>query len=79
MDNKERYRKIFMTELGLEEGFSEGSIVANETENWDSLGHMSLVTAIEDEFDIMFETDDILAFNSFVKGIEILKKYDVII
>ena len=32
---------------------------------------------IEDAFDIMLDTDDIIDFNSYQKGIEILKKYDI--
>lgn len=38
---------------------------------------MSLIGKLEDTFDIMFDTDDIIDFNSYSKGIEILKKYDV--
>ena len=38
---------------------------------------MSLVAEIEDAFDIMLDTDDIIDFNSYQKGIEILKKYDI--
>lgn len=38
---------------------------------------MSLVAAIEDAFDIMMDTDDIVDLSSFAKGIEILKKYDI--
>jgi acyl carrier protein len=44
---------------------------------WDSIGHMQLISRIEDEFDIMFETNDIVDFSSYAKGIEILKKYNV--
>jgi acyl carrier protein len=44
---------------------------------WDSIGHMQLISKIEDEFDIMFETNDIIDFSSYSKGIEILKKYNV--
>ena len=32
---------------------------------------------LEDTFDIMFETEDILAFDTYVKGIDILKKYGI--
>ncbi len=46
---------------------------------WDSVGHMSLISELEDSFDIQFETDDIVDFNSYKKGIELLKKYDVVI
>ena len=40
---------------------------------WDSVGHMNLVAALEDAFDIMLETDDIIDLSSYEKGIEILK------
>ena len=38
---------------------------------------MALISALEDAFDIMFDTDDIIDLSSFEKGKEILKKYDV--
>lgn len=39
---------------------------------WDSVGHMGLIAALEEAFDIMMDTDDIIDFNSFEKGKEIL-------
>ena len=44
---------------------------------WDSVGHMGLVSELEDAFGIQFETDDIVDFNSYAKGLEILAKYEV--
>ena len=44
---------------------------------WDSVGHMTLVSQLEDTFDIMMETDDIIDFESYEKGLDILKKYHV--
>ncbi len=45
---------------------------------WDSIGHMSLVAALEEAFDIMMDTDDIIDFSSYKKGMEILsEKYGV--
>ena len=47
-------------------------------EEWDSVGHMELVSELEDAYDIEMETDDIIDFNSFEKGIAILnEKYGV--
>ena len=40
---------------------------------------MGLISEIEDAFDIQMETDDIVDFGSYEKGIELLKKYDIII
>ena len=44
---------------------------------WDSIGHMALITELEEAFNIMIETDDIIDFNSYKKGFEILKKYGI--
>ncbi len=38
---------------------------------------MSMIAALEETFDIMMDTDDIVDLSSFAKGIEILKKYDI--
>ena len=35
------------------------------------------MAALEAEFDIMMETDDIIDFSSYAKGMEILAKYEV--
>ena len=51
----------------------------NEIPEWDSIGHMSLIGALEDEFGISIDTDDIIDFSSYAKGIETLAKYGVLI
>ena len=76
MTNMEKYRKAFAEGLEIEEEGVE-ALVYEGIPEWDSVGHMNLVSYIEDAFDIMLETDDIIEFNSFQKGIEILKKYDI--
>ena len=38
---------------------------------------MTLISALEEKYQISFDTDDIVDFSSFKKGIEILKKYSV--
>ena len=49
----------------------------NEIPEWDSIGHMTLISNLEDAFEISFETDDIVDFSSFNKGKEILKKNNI--
>ncbi len=44
---------------------------------WDSVGHMALMAKLEETFDIMMDTEDIIDFDTFEHGMEILKKYDV--
>lgn len=77
MNNKEKYTKVFTNcfEVNLEVC---AGLKYTEIPAWDSVGHMALISAIEDAFDIMMDTDDIIDLNSYEKGMEILaEKYDV--
>jgi len=47
--------------------------------DWDSVGHMSLIAELEEKFEIMMDTEDIIDFSSYEKGKEILKKYDIVL
>ena len=79
MSNKQKYQDIFIQSLSMDKvKFNEG-IKYNEIPEWDSIGHMTLISGLEEGFSISIETDDIVDFSSFKKGIEILKKYKVII
>ncbi len=78
MTNREKYIEAFVENLDVS-AEEVPSLEYQSVPTWDSVGHMGLIAGIEDAFDIEFETDDIVEFGSFTKGIEILKKYDVII
>lgn len=76
MNNQEKYDKAFCEVLELEQN-QLASLTYQGVDLWDSVGHMSLVAALEDTFDIMMETDDIIEFSSYEKGKEILGKYGI--
>ena len=78
MSNLEKYRNAFIEGLGVSEDQVDG-LTFQSVPAWDSVGHMGLIAALEEAFDIVFDTDDIVDFSSFEKGKEILAKYDVII
>lgn len=44
---------------------------------WDSVAHMQLIGEIEDVFDIMLDTDDVIAMSSYPVAKELLAKYGV--
>ena len=73
MTNLEKYTQIFSDILGVSKDDVEG-LTYQSISAWDSVGHMELVAAIEEAFDIMMDTDDIIDFNSFERGKEILSK-----
>ncbi|MBD5229995.1 MAG: acyl carrier protein [Bacteroidales bacterium] len=73
MTNKEKYANIFCETLEIEADKLQG-LQYQGTELWDSVGHMTLVANLEEAFDIMLDTDDIIDLSSFEKGMEILSK-----
>ena len=71
------YKEIFKTSLNIKDEQVTDKLKYNEIEEWDSIGHMTLMSGLEDGFKISIETDDIIDFSSFKKGIQILKKYKI--
>ena len=77
MNNKQKYDQIFIESLSIDESALNDNLEYNKIESWDSIGHMAMIAGIEEAFDIMMETDDIIDFSSYKKGLEILAKYGV--
>ena len=76
MSNVEKYDKAFIECFSIEEKALK-DLEYNKIEQWDYIGHMSLISGLEDKFKITFETDDVVDFSSYKKGKEILKKYKI--
>ena len=79
MTNREKYDQVFIDSFSVTPDQLNEGLVYQSVQQWDSIGHMGMVAALEEAFDIMLETDDIIDFGSYIKGIEILAKYDVVI
>ena len=77
MTNLEKYKSAFVSSLSIDAKLLENNLEYNTINEWDSIGHMSLISEIENQFSITMETDDIIDFSSFNKGIDILKKYKI--
>ena len=76
MTNIEKYKNAFVE--GLEIPTEEVETATMDgVDKWDSIGQMSLIAVIEDAFGIEFEPDEVMAFNSYNAGIEILKNHNI--
>ena len=75
MNNLEKHTQVFVETFGVTEEEAV-NLKYQDIDAWDSVGHMGLISALEDAFDIMMDTDDIIDFSSFEKGKEILMKDD---
>ena len=76
--NEAKLKKAFIDALGIEENQVIDTLTYNSIPEWDSIAHMALIAEIDDVFDTMLDTDDVLDMSSFAKAKEILAKYDVV-
>lgn len=76
MTNLEKYDKIFMDEFKKSQEEVK-TLRYRADPNWDSMGHMNLIGDLEETFGITMSTPDMLAFSSYEKGKDIMKKYGV--
>jgi len=51
-------------------------LLYNSIPEWDSVAHMALVAELEDSYNVMLDTDDIVDMSSVAKIRSILGKYD---
>jgi acyl carrier protein len=77
MDNLKKYRETFIESLSIDKENFKDTLKYSEIPEWDSIGHMTLISGLEEKFKITIDTDDIVDFSSFKKGIEILEKYKI--
>lgn len=78
MTNIEKYNKAFIEAFDVS-GNDLKELKYMSRKEWDSIGHMLLISILEETFDIMMDTDDIIDFSSYEKGKEILIKYNVML
>ncbi|MBQ9609863.1 MAG: acyl carrier protein [Lachnospiraceae bacterium] len=77
MNNLEKYNNVFVEIFGIDENELNNEFTSEQIEEWDSIGHMNLLSAIEETFDITLEDEDLLQFTSYEAGKEIIKKYGI--
>lgn len=76
MTNLEKYDALFMNAFKVQPDALSG-LKYRGIALWDSLGHMDLMSAMEETFKIRISTADVLDFSSYEKGKEVLAKYGV--
>lgn len=74
---KDRYNQVFAEVFEVETSELNESFNSDNVGNWDSVAQLNLVSSLEDEFDVMFDTEDILELNSYLKGFDILERMGV--
>ena len=74
---KDRLAETFREALELSGDIDIPGLKYQAISEWNSIGHMQLVAAMEGTFDIMLDTDEIIDMSSFAKALELLGKHGV--
>lgn len=77
MTNLDIYNKVFEDVFSVNHKALNDSFTFNNIPQWDSVAHLSLISGLEDAFDILFESEDILHFGSYENGKKILRKMGI--
>jgi acyl carrier protein len=68
-----RVQKVFQLAFGVEPQAVTVDTRPNDVEGWDSLGHASLASGLESEFNLSFDVDELLAMESVREIIRIVE------
>jgi acyl carrier protein len=71
----DRLRDVFVQGLGLDDDVDVENLKYRDIDQWDSVGHMALVAAIEDEFDVELDTEQVIDMSSFKVALDMLKGF----
>ncbi len=77
MNNLHRYNEVFVKVFDVQESDLNSDFTFENTKCWDSLAHVTMVAELEDVFDILLDSEDILNFGSYENGKNILLKYGI--
>ncbi len=77
MSNREMYDAAFTETFVIGRDELKSGLQYQSIKAWDSVGHMALIAALEDAFNIMLEMDDVVDFGSYEIGIKTIEKYGI--
>jgi acyl carrier protein len=75
--HNQQYDAIFRELFSLSESRLDETLLYQSVEGWDSVGHMELISRLEEAFSINIDMDDVIDFSSYLTGKKILSKYGV--
>jgi acyl carrier protein len=70
-------RNAFVEALGISPDADFDDLEYAKTPGWDSVAHMKLISEIENTFDIMLDTEDVIDMSSFPVAMKIVEKHGI--
>lgn len=73
-DLRRRLREVFVRTLELDSATDVDRLRFRDDVAWDSVGHMALVAAIEDEFDVELNAEELIEMDSFEVALRLVAR-----
>ena len=77
MKNYEKLINCFTEALKISKELVNDNLKYQSIPQWDSIAHMALVAQVENQFEIMLDTEEILDMSSVYEIKKILIKHDI--
>ncbi len=71
---EEQVRQVMGDVLNLDPGSIDGSTSKDSTASWDSLSHINLIVALEQEFQVSFDVSEIESMLGYSDILETLER-----
>ena len=71
---EQKLRKIFCDVFSIDEKDVIDELAYSSIPTWDSVAHMAMVAEVEETFDIMIDTDDIVDMRTFKISVGIVER-----
>ena len=78
-ENLSKYQDAFIEAFEIEDKNQLIDLKYQSIDEWDSIGHMALMAELESVFEITIKTEDLIVFESYKQGVDILARYDIIV
>jgi len=75
----EKYQNAFLEAFELSDKSNLEDLKYQSIDEWDSIGHMALIAELESAYGITIKTEDLIEFESYTQGVDILARYDIIV
>jgi acyl carrier protein len=77
MENNEKMVAAFSEALNVDKSLIKDELAYQSIPEWDSVGHMVLISILEQYFEISIDTQDVIDMSSVGRAKELLGKYGV--
>ena len=77
-ENLDKLKQAFIENVGVTSDIDWHKLAYGSTPGWDSVAHMALISGIENNFDIMLSTDEVINMSDFSKAEEIVASHGIV-